>query len=103
MSTATRWICSLALAALASLAQQPPSWVEPTKAEPAGTRYRTFRSNTISAEVSYLLYLPPGYETNKDKRYPVVYWLHGLGGHLVALLETSGDAQSLEGAPWTKW
>ncbi len=60
--------------------QQPASWVEPTKAEPAGTKYRTFQSKTIKGEVSYLVYLPPDYETNKEKRYPVVYWLHGLGG-----------------------
>lgn len=58
-----------------------PVWAEPTKAEPAGTRYRTFHSKIIKGQVSYLLYLPPDYETNTQRRYPVVYWLHGLGGN----------------------
>jgi endo-1,4-beta-xylanase len=57
-----------------------PVWLEPTKAEPAGTKYQTFRSKTIDAEVSYLVYLPPDYANSGEKRYPIVYWLHGLGG-----------------------
>ena len=56
-----------------------PAWVEPSRQEPAGTTYRTFRSKAIEGEVSYLVYLPPAYEQEKDRRYPVVYWLHGLG------------------------
>jgi len=56
------------------------AWTDPNKAEPAGTKYRTFHSQTIHAEVSYLIYLPPDYETAKDTRYPLVYWLHGGGG-----------------------
>ena len=49
-------------------------------AEPAGTHYRTFKSQLVGGEVSYLVYLPPDYETNATRRYPVVYWLHGYGG-----------------------
>ena len=56
------------------------AWADPNKAEPAGTKYQTFHSQTIGGEVSYLVYLPPDYETHKDVRYPVVYWLHGGGG-----------------------
>ncbi len=33
-----------------------------------------------------LVYLPPGYEENKDKRYPVIYYLHGF---------TSSDSSNL--------
>lgn len=54
-------------------------WVDPSRAEPAGTKYQTFASKVLGGEVSYLVYLPPGYESG-TKRYPVVYWLHGLGG-----------------------
>src|SRR5262249_59056974 len=32
------------------------------------------------ADVSYLVYLPPGYDKD-TKKYPVIYWLHGLGGN----------------------
>lgn len=42
--------------------------------------YRTFESKTAGQPVSYLIYLPPDYEVAKDRRYPVVYWLHGIGG-----------------------
>jgi len=42
--------------------------------------YKTFDSKTAAEKVSYLIYLPPEYETAMYKRYPVVYWLHGIGG-----------------------
>ena len=42
-------------------------------------QYRTFRSELAGGDVSYLIYLPPTYE-NSDKRYPTIYWLHGLNG-----------------------
>ena len=55
-------------------------WLDPVKDEPAGTHFRSFFSKTVNTEASYLIYLPPDYETAKDKRYPVIYWLHGGGG-----------------------
>jgi S-formylglutathione hydrolase FrmB len=33
-----------------------------------------------TAEPDVTIYLPPGYETNKNARYPVVYLLHGYSG-----------------------
>src|SRR3954464_2368109 len=68
-------------------------WVEESKEEPAGTHYHTFRSKAVEGEVSYLIYLPPGYDDDKDRRYPVLYWLHGMthtqreGGGLVRRLD----------------
>ncbi|MCI0538451.1 MAG: prolyl oligopeptidase family serine peptidase [Verrucomicrobiales bacterium] len=61
----------------------PGPWAEP-KAEPDGMKYRTFASKAAGTEVSYLIYLPPDYETAKAKHYPVVYWLHGRGGSQTA-------------------
>jgi len=55
-------------------------WVDPDKTEPAGTRYKTFRSKTINGDVSYMVYLPPDYETQPSTRYPVLYELHASGG-----------------------
>ncbi len=63
-----------------SAAQKPAAWVEPDKSEPEGMKYRTFKSKSIDGDVSYLIYLPPDYDKNKDQRYPVVYWLHGRVG-----------------------
>lgn len=44
-------------------------------------KHGTFHSEANQAEVGYYIYLPPGYEAkekeNANKRYPVVYYLHG--------------------------
>jgi len=61
--------------------QRKMAWVDPDTSAPPGTRYKTFHSPTINGDVSYLIYLPPDYETSTDKRYPVVYWLHGSGSN----------------------
>jgi enterochelin esterase-like enzyme len=55
-------------------------WVDPNRAGPNGTKYETFTSKVLGADVSYLAYLPPGYDGG-TRRYPVIYWLHGLGGN----------------------
>jgi enterochelin esterase-like enzyme len=62
----------------------PPVWLDPDRNEPAGTHYRTFKSELVAGEVSYLVYLPPDYDKNSTQRYPVVYWLHGYGGSMRA-------------------
>jgi enterochelin esterase-like enzyme/dienelactone hydrolase len=69
-------------------------WVDPDRAEPAGTHYKTFRSNTIQADVSYLIYLPPDYE--KGGRYPVLYCLHASGG--TPQRAATGNVQRLDRA-----
>jgi enterochelin esterase-like enzyme len=56
-----------------------PQWVkEPIEAQ--NTYFKTFTSPTIGREVSYLVYLPAEYEDSGEQRYPVMYWLHGIGG-----------------------
>jgi enterochelin esterase-like enzyme len=56
-----------------------PKWMMP-KVEGPNLHYNTFDSKTVKEKVSYLIYLPPDYETATTRRYPVVYWLHGIGG-----------------------
>lgn len=59
-------------------ANEPPQWVrEPIKA--AHVQYHTFQSRYVNGPVSYLIYLPADYEKG-NRRYPVMYWLHGRGG-----------------------
>jgi len=62
--------------------RQPPKaeWVETNESAPNGTQYHTFPSKVLGHEVSYLIYLPPGYDKD-TKRYPVIYWLHGMNGN----------------------
>jgi len=38
----------------------------------------TYSSNTVGTNRKALIYTPPGY--SKDKKYPVLYLLHGIGG-----------------------
>ena len=42
-------------------------------------RIHEFESAAAGSDVSYYIYLPPGYEAG-NKRYPVVYWFHGAYG-----------------------
>ncbi|MCX5684308.1 MAG: alpha/beta hydrolase-fold protein, partial [Planctomycetota bacterium] len=56
-------------------------WLDPDHSAPNGTQYKTFSSKVLGRDVSYLLYLPPEYEQQQNKRYPVIYWLHGRGGN----------------------
>ncbi len=57
-------------------AQKPAAWVEPDKSEPAGMKYRTFQSKTTGGEVSYLIYLPPDYDRNKDREALYFHYPH---------------------------
>lgn len=44
---------------------------------PAGLTHQVFKSPSMEIEVGYYLYLPPAYETDKDRKFPVVFHLHG--------------------------
>ena len=59
---------------------QPFRWVNKPGAKSTKlVQHSTFRSQANDAEVGFCIYLPPGYtdSENRDRRYPVVYWLHG--------------------------
>jgi len=58
-----------AFAALLALAAAPSA---------AEVRPGTFRSEALGRDVSYVVDLPPSYDSSGDRRYPVVYALHGL-------------------------
>lgn len=55
------------------------AWAQPD-ATPPLTTFETFQSPTVGGPVGYALYRPPGYDDDPERRYPVVYWLHGMGG-----------------------
>jgi endo-1,4-beta-xylanase len=62
----------------------PPddAWVDPIIDEPTGMRYVAFAAPSLGPGrmASYLIYLPPGYDKNPAKRYPVLYYFHGGAG-----------------------
>lgn len=49
-----------------------------------GTRveHRVFESAATGTAVSYHVYVPEAYMAQPERRFPVVYWLHGSGGGL---------------------
>jgi len=47
-------------------------------------------SRTLRRPVHYCVLLPPGYDSTPSRRYPVLYFLHGLGENERALLATGG-------------
>jgi endo-1,4-beta-xylanase len=89
-------LCAMSLAMAGSIlhaqngAQQQrrvmpkPEWADANREAPNGTQYQTIASKIVGRDVAYLVYLPPGYDKDTPKRYPVIYWLHGMGGNLRA-------------------
>ncbi len=57
------------------------AWVTPEIIAP-GVSFHTFESAAAKATVSYHLFTPAAYGREPDRRFPVVYWLHGSGGGL---------------------
>ncbi len=55
-------------------------WLDPIHEAPGDAKYQTFASKVLGQDVSYLVWLPPGYE-QETKRFPVIYWLHGMGAN----------------------
>ena len=51
-------------------------WVTSPSQSPL-VQQHTFVSAAAGQAVSYHVMLPPGYALNPNRRYPVVYWLHG--------------------------
>ena len=51
---------------------------------------RSMPSKILSHPVAYCVILPRGYDTDTTTHYPVLYFLHGLGGNEQVLLESGG-------------
>jgi len=70
------------LMAVLAAAPAPERWSNPAEQPlPVGVVHRTFESRSMKTSVGYTIYLPPGYDAEPGRRYPVVYFLHGRGGH----------------------
>ena len=50
----------------------------------------TLESKILRRAVPYCVMLPPGYAKEKDRRYPVAYYLHGLGDNEQSLVNLGG-------------
>jgi poly(3-hydroxybutyrate) depolymerase len=78
---------------------RPNPWVtEPVRGP--GLVQHVYPSPAAGTEVSYHVYLPPGYGDDPAQRFPVVYWLHGSGGGIAGItpVATLFDAAIARGA-----
>jgi enterochelin esterase-like enzyme len=64
-----------------AIAQQKPVWVLPEVNAPRVQRV-VFDSKSAGEPVSFHVLAPESYATDKQRRFPVIYWLHGTGGGL---------------------
>ncbi len=81
------------------LAPAPRFWArpgplpqKPSRAADAAGRVEcsALSSTTLGREVRYCALLPPAYDAQPRRRFPVLYWLHGLGQDEQALVDTGG-------------
>jgi len=56
------------------------NYINLPKESPANITHNTYYSQTLNHEVGYNIYLPPEY-LNNDKKYPVMYFIHGWQGN----------------------
>ena len=64
--------------------------VAPAAAAPGRAECRAAPSKILGHPVPYCVILPSGYDADKTRDYPVVYFLHGLGGNEQMLLNSGG-------------
>ncbi len=57
------------------------SWVNPKLPNGPGLSHHVLNSKAMLREVGYVVWTPPGYDAKPDQRYPVIYFLHGMGGN----------------------
>jgi len=54
-------------------------WITPPVEAPR-LQQRFFYSAAAHTSISYMIYTPPEYDSAQQRRFPVLYWLHGTGG-----------------------
>ena len=54
---------------------------------PGRVEQDTFYSSALKRTMTYLIYLPPGYDASAATRYPTLYMLHGGGGDITEWID----------------
>ncbi len=62
-------------------------WDNPPREKIAGIEHGTLRSLSMKVAVGFNIYLPPQYGREKDQRFPVIYYLHGIKGNESSYLD----------------
>jgi S-formylglutathione hydrolase FrmB len=78
---------------LASLIAPAAQTAPPQNSSAAGqgrAECRQVSSKILAKPVPYCIFLPPSYDSNPSQKYPVLYFLHGLGENEQILLNSDG-------------
>ncbi|MEZ5326938.1 MAG: non-reducing end alpha-L-arabinofuranosidase family hydrolase [Verrucomicrobiales bacterium] len=59
----------------------PVSWVNPQLPEGPGLQHHVLKSKAMGHDIGYVVATPADYDASGKTRYPVVYFLHGMGGN----------------------
>ena len=70
--------------------QSGKAWVTP-EVKASRVSFHTFDSDAAKGKVSYHIYTPAAYDSEGQRRFPVVYWLHGSGGGLAGLAKVAAQ------------
>ena len=62
-------------------ARRKISWVNPKLPPGPGLSHHVLESKAMGHDVGYVVWVPPDYDAKADRRYPVIYFLHGAGGN----------------------
>ena len=81
MNSLRRSVCGLVLALFCFA-------FVPTARAAGRAECRAVPSRILGHPVPYCILLPPSYDAEKTRRFPVLYFLHGLGGNAEMLIET---------------
>ncbi|MHB8755459.1 MAG: alpha/beta hydrolase [Candidatus Acidiferrales bacterium] len=74
----------------AALALLGLALAQPAQAALGRIECRSVRSKILGHAVRYCAILPPSYDASKTRRYPVLYFLHGLGENEQMLVSSGG-------------
>lgn len=87
--------CAMSSGAVAGTA---PVWVTAAVVAPKVSQH-VFASSAVGVPVSYHVYLPDAYATQAQRRFPVLYWLHGSDSVLtgIATVSAAFDAAIVAG------
>jgi S-formylglutathione hydrolase FrmB len=90
------WVIFLAAVVLAApllvsrAAATPQQASEPAASRNGRAECRNVTSKILAHPVPYCIFLPPSYDSDPTRKFPVLYFLHGLGENEQVLLNSDG-------------
>jgi endo-1,4-beta-xylanase len=73
--------CWFAGAGARAAEEKPVSWVNPKLPGGPGLTHHILESKAMGHAVGYVVWTPKDYDASGKTRYPVIYFLHGMGGN----------------------